>query len=347
MKKILFLTSILICTLSNYAQNMIIQKIDGSLITLQLNNIDSISFSQTSIYLPVVTTNSITFISQTFAKCESSVSNASSTGLPLRGICWSTNHNPTMSNPHNTDGYGLGNYISFITELVQNTTYYVRSYAKNSFGTVYGNEISFTTSSYGPTITDVDSNVYFTVQIGNQNWFVENLKTTRFSNGDSVPYITDTTTWKTLTTGAYCWYNNDITNKATYGALYNWYVASDSRNVCPAGWHVPSDTEWTVLINYLGGENNAGKKMKESGTSHWVAPNTGATNESGFTALPGGYRRDSNGAFYSIGSNGTWWSSTEKDINEAWNKWILNVWTNALTDDYSKKGGFSIRCIEN
>ena len=149
------------------------------------------------------------------------------------------------------------------------------------------------------TVTDIDGNTYQTVKIGDQWWMAENLKVTCYRNGDAIPNITDGTTWASLSTGAYCEYNNDINNVATYGRLYNWYAVTDSRNIAPAGWHVPSDAEWKQLEMYLGmsqSEADAtgwrgtdeGGKLKEVGTMHWNSPNTGATNESGFTALPGG-----------------------------------------------------------
>jgi uncharacterized protein (TIGR02145 family) len=144
-----------------------------------------------------------------------------------------------------------------------------------------------------PPVTDGDGNVYNTVTIGTQIWMKGNLKTMKFNYGTSIPNVTDNTTWAGLTSAAYCWYNNDAaTYKTTYGALYNWYAvdvaSNDGKNVCPAGWHIPSDAEWTTLTDYLGGASVAGSKLKETGTTHWLSPNTGATNESGFTALPGG-----------------------------------------------------------
>jgi uncharacterized protein (TIGR02145 family) len=137
------------------------------------------------------------------------------------------------------------------------------------------------------TAKDVDGNVYNTVTIGAQVWMAENLRTTKYNDGTSIPLVTDSTKWSDLSTPAHCWYNNDKASyKATYGALYNWYtVATD--NLCPTGWHVPTTAEWQILKDYLGSSVDGGK-LKESGTTHWKSPNKGATNESGFTALPGG-----------------------------------------------------------
>ena len=135
------------------------------------------------------------------------------------------------------------------------------------------------------TVIDVENNVYNTVIIGTQTWMQENLKTTKYRNGTAIPNITDDTAWTTQTTGAYCWYNNDIANKTNYGAFYNYYTVVDSRNLCPTGWHVPTDAEWTILTTYLGGASIAGIKMKA--TTFWASSNTGTVNSSGFTAFPG------------------------------------------------------------
>jgi uncharacterized protein (TIGR02145 family) len=197
-------------------------------------------------------------------------------------------------------------------------------------------------------ITDVDGNDYTKVTIGTQVWMVENLKTTRYSNGDLV----GTTTPATLdisseATPKYQWaYDGNESNVATYGRLYTWYTATDSRNVCPIGWHVPSDAEWTTLTTYLGGEETASGKLKETGTAHWITPNTGATNESGFTARPSGYRFFS-GSYYTIGSNCFWWSSTEISTTNACFRGISYITNNVASSNFGKQLGFSVRCIED
>ena len=160
---------------------------------------------------------------------------------------------------------------------------------------------------------DGDGNNYPIVTIGTQTWMTENLKTTKYNDGTDIPLVIVDTAWNSLSTPAYCWYNNDFINKVNYGALYNWYTVSTSK-LCPKGWHVLSDAEWTVLTTYLG--DNAGGKLKEAGFTHWSSPNTVATNESGFTALPGGFRWSS-GYFYFVGYNGLWWSSSEYHTNYA------------------------------
>ena len=195
------------------------------------------------------------------------------------------------------------------------------------------------------TVKDVDGNIYKTVQIGNQTWMVENLKVRHYQNGDPVDNITDTTAWGILTSGAFAWYNNDSSNNSTYGVLYNWYGATDSRKIAPAGWHVPSDAEWGELINYLGNASFAGGKMKEAGTAHWNSPNTGATNESGFTALPGGYRYTDNGSFRQMGKDADWWSTSEVDATYAWFRNIYYDGAESGRYYYKKQNGFSIRCV--
>ncbi|MBN1892989.1 T9SS type A sorting domain-containing protein [bacterium] len=165
------------------------------------------------------------------------------------------------------------------------------------------------------TVTDVDGNVYKTVKIGDQWWMAENLKVTHYRNGDEIPNVTDETAWTGLSTGAKCAYENNESNAEVYGYLYNWYSVKDSRNIAPAGWHVPTYEEWNILIDdYLGENFVAGGKMKEVGTTHWWSPNESATNECGFSGLPGGHRNV--GRFYTLGAEAFFWSATE--IGESW-----------------------------
>ncbi|TAL80439.1 MAG: hypothetical protein EPN88_01255 [Bacteroidetes bacterium] len=199
----------------------------------------------------------------------------------------------------------------------------------------------------GLAIKDIDGNVYRIVTIGTQQWIAENLKTTKYNDGTPVSLITDITAWAGNTTGAYCWYNNDeATNKNIYGALYNWYAVNTAK-LCPIGWHVSSDDEWTTLTTFLGGESVAGSKLKETGTAHWVYPNTDATNETGFTALPGNYR-DQNGSFYDLPGNfGLWWTSTEFPALNAYYRWMTRSNGTVTRDNLGKKYGFSVRCIKD
>jgi uncharacterized protein (TIGR02145 family) len=205
-------------------------------------------------------------------------------------------------------------------------------------------------TTYG-TVTDIDGNIYHTVTIGTQVWMVENLKTTKYRNGDSIPNVMDSLEWHDLAMGAYCNYNNDAIYSNTYGRLYNWYAVTDSRNIAPIGWHVPTKAEWATLTTYLGGESAAGGKLKETGTLHWISPNNGADNSSGFTALPGGYRiggiTDIE-TFGVIGEYGNWWSSSEGSSPEDGSYLcISNQFIYANNYANYKKSGFSIRCIKD
>ncbi len=194
--------------------------------------------------------------------------------------------------------------------------------------------------------TDTISNHYSVVQIGTQMWMAENLKTTKYRNGDSIPNVTDNTQWGNLTTGAYCDYDNTQGNSIIYGKLYNWYAVADSLNLCPTGWHVPTDAEWTILTTYLGGESFAGGKLKDICKALWDSPNIDATNETGFTGLPGGYRIG-NGIFDDISHSGSWWSSTESSANYAWFRYMKDYDGYVMRYGYDKDFGFSVRCVKN
>ncbi len=294
---------------------------------------------------PELTTAPVSGITQTTAECGGIITSDGGATVTARGVCWSTNPNPTVADNKTTDGTGAGSFASSITGLDANTPYYVRAYATNSVGTGYGNTQSFTTAASG-TVTDIDGNVYQTVTIGTQVWMAENLKVTRYRNGDAIPNVTDGGTWGGLTTGAYCSYNNDEDNVATYGRLYNWYAAVDARNIAPVGWHVPNDADWQTLVDYLGGGGVAGGKMKETGTTHWLSPNTGATNESGFSALPGGSRGD-NGFYYSIGSAALFWSSTEYSSSYARSRHLLHAYSEVYQDNDDKGVGISVRGVKD
>ena len=191
------------------------------------------------------------------------------------------------------------------------------------------------------------STYYSSVTICCQSWMIKNLDVSTYRNGDPIPKVTSNEAWDALTTGAYCYYNNDSTTyAATYGKLYNWYAVNDPRGLAPEGWHIPSDFEWSTLGNCLGGNAVAGGPMKEIGTSHWNGPNTGATNLSNFTALPGGYR-GVNGGFYDVNSYGFLWSSTEGSSNDAWNWSLYYSVDDLFRDGYGKRFGFSVRCLKD
>ena len=283
-------------------------------------------------------------------------------GLPVtaRGICWGTSPLPTVTGSRTIDGTGTGSFLTTITGLSPNTRYFLRPYAINSLGTTYGYGTYVTTRSmdsfippffnpalsYG-TATDIDGNVYKTIQIGTQIWMAENLKVTRYRNGDSISNVKDNLKWSKLVTGAYGWYNNDpSTCKAVFGALYNWYAVNDPRKIAPEGWHVASMDEWKTLLTYLG--NNSGK-MKETGITHWSTPNTG-TNSSGFTAQPGGYLYLR--VFTGIEETASWWSTTEYFTTYSTSQaWSLQIWnfSDQVSSGYGvlKYAGLSVRCVKD
>lgn len=197
-----------------------------------------------------------------------------------------------------------------------------------------------------PVLEDVDGNIYETVTIGDQVWMAENLKTTRFSDGTAIPLVSLDSKWESLTTPGYCWYDNDkIANGETYGALYNWY-AVDTEKLCPSGWHVPSDEEWTTLTTYLGGDSIAAADLKESGTMHWETPNTGANNVTNFTALPGGYR-DTVGVYFGIENYGFWWTASSISGVSAHNRSMSYASQAVISPHAFKRFGFAIRCIKD
>jgi uncharacterized protein (TIGR02145 family) len=289
------------------------------------------------------------------------------TGATVNGIVNANYLSTTVSFEYGlTIGYGstvtatpntvTGNtYVSAsISGLTVGTNYHYRVVSTNSLGTTNGNDMTFTTAP--ATVNDVDGNTYNVVAIGAQVWIKENLNTTKYNDGTAIPNVTDNTAWTVLTTGAYSDYSNNPANSTIYGRLYNWYavdnnaatkLASNSgKNVCPTSWHVPTNTEWTTLTTYLG-EYVAGSKLKETGTTHWTSPNTGATNETGFTALPGGVRGNNDGAYNNIGSNGFWWSSTEYSSALAWFSNMSFYFTNVNRNNNNKQYGFSVRCVRD
>lgn len=235
------------------------------------------------------------------------------------------------------------------TGLSEATAYTRYVWAYNQWGNSPELEMTAETSSIPRpncgTVTDFDNNVYNTVIIGDQCWMIENLRTTHYNDGTPIDNVTDDSLWIDLEEGAYAWFYNDYnTYGETYGALYNWY-AVENGDLCPPGWHVPTDDEWTDLTDHLGGEQVAGGHLKEAGTNHWDSPNTGATNSTGFTALPGGNRYYLTGGFFVLGNTGYYWSSTDYMTWSYYREFSYNsagVTRNFVNRTY----GFSVRCIK-
>jgi uncharacterized protein (TIGR02145 family) len=286
---------------------------------------------------PTLSTSAVSEIKPASAISGGNITDDGGGAIQERGVCWSTSENPTLADSKTSDGSGTGSFVSKLTGLLPNTTYYVRAYATN-WNTAYGNQVNFTTTEG---VSDYDGNGYEFVTIGTQVWMKENLKTTHFDDGSLIPNVTSDASWQSLASGAYCWYNNDILNKNLYGALYNYYAVSNAHNLCPDGWHVPTNDDWNTLITFLGGASVAGGKMKETGTDHWSDPNTDATNESGFTALPGGHRQ-TEGAFATKGEYCYWWYS---DVSS----YLLSSYNSGglLSGGVANQFGFSVRCIQD
>jgi uncharacterized protein (TIGR02145 family) len=312
---------------------------------------------------PSVTTNIPELITQTTASAGGNVIDDGGDEVTFRGVCWSTSTNPTIELTTKTiNGSGTGAFTSSLTGLSSNTKYYLRAYATNSSGTGYGDEVSFTTSSQ---VTDPDGNTYITVTIGSQTWFAENLKTTKFSDGTSIQFPgSDNTAWSNSSTGAYAWYNNDApANKAIYGALYNWYAvdktSNGNKNICPTGWHVPSDEEWKTLEKSLGmsqaeADNTLFRGTDEgsklSGTaslwSNGLLESNAAFGTSGFIAKPAGYR-GTPGSYGNLSYYAHFWTSDEASASTAWYRYIYNDNPRVARNFLNKYNGFSVRCIKD
>jgi uncharacterized protein (TIGR02145 family) len=313
--------------------------------------------TQTSLCLPTITTNTPTSIGIDSVVIGGDILNDGGSSIVLRGVCYSTTPSPNMGNPRTEEGSGIGSFTSTLRNLSPSTTYYARSYAKNSNGVVvYGNEVIFTTGSVAPSfacgtssVSDVDGNSYNTVQIGTQCWTQSNLKVSKYRNGDNIPTGLSNTDWQSTTAGAYAIYANDPVNDGLYGKLYNHYAVMDNRGLCPTGCHVPTDGEWTTLETFLGGSSVAGGALKSTATQPtpggWLSPNTGATNSSGFSAGPGGVRLNY-GVFNVVGLYGYWWSSSLSG-SAAWPRYLYSNTGNIYRNFNVRSFGFSVRCLRD
>jgi uncharacterized protein (TIGR02145 family) len=315
--------------------------------------------------LPILSTVDAEVQSATAAYVKSSLTIVGDAYIAEKGVCWSTSPNPTTANSKKiTDWpYSWSEFGCDITGLLPGTTYFARAYAINNIGTAYSsNQVSFTTIStshegitFNPNLTygsvsDKDGNIYKTIQIGNQTWMAENLRTSKYNDNTNIPFVTNYTDWNILATPGFSWYENNASiYKNSFGALYNWFAVNTGK-LCPIGWHVPNDTEWSTLSTNLGGENIAGGNLKETGNNHWQSPNAGATNAAGFTALPGGslnFNWEGETAYFSdMGYYGIWWSTSEYDNVEAMYHYLYNG--SILAESYSdaKQTGNSVRCIK-
>lgn len=317
---------------------------------------DQIDFTTVSVPPVISQTSIVSSITNSSAITGGNITSDGGSAILFRGVCYSTSPEPTIINTKTSDGTGIGSFTSTITGLSQGTKYFARAYATNSVGTAYGNQIEFTTNSlsiylnpnltYG-VVSDVEGNNYSTIQIGTQTWMAENLKVGKYRNGDAIPYIGNTGNWSIQSAGAYTYYDSDPTNNVVYGKLYNWFTTQDPRGLCPSGWHVPSHNEWIVLTNFLGGNAVAGGKMKSTAPNTWILPNVDATNSSGFSGLPGGFRSNQETS-YNKGDYGFWFSSTEYTSSAAWIRHLESISGKMITDDFTFKViGYSIRCVKD
>ncbi len=303
--------------------------------------------------LPTVVTVSVSNVTDSTAEIEATVTDDGNAEVTIRGICWNTKPSPTVNDYRQLSGSGTGNFTCQITDLNAETDYYVRAYATNEIGTGYGNEIFFTNKTSGTFTDSRDGNTYNWIRIGNQVWMIENMAyLTSVSPSSEVseinPYYYVYDYQGTSVSDAMA-----TNNYQTYGVLYNWPAAMES---CPSGWHLPSDNEWKELEMYLGMSQSEadntdtrgtdeGGKLKETGMNHWEDPNLGATNESGFTALPGAHC--SSGSFSGIGYYADFWTSTEENSEKAWLRALNNELSDIYRTNYLKKAGRSVRCVKD
>jgi uncharacterized protein (TIGR02145 family) len=299
--------------------------------------------------LAVIVTSVVDVVTPISATCSGNITAENGSAPTERGVCWSILPEPDITGNKASEASGTGEFSILMTGLTPNTPYHARAYATNSTGTAYGEDLSFKTSEDHTgetgTVADIDGNTYQTIGIGSQYWTTENLKTTRFNDETAIPLTEDNSAWGSLAGPGYCWYNNDAANRDVYGALYNWYVVISSK-LPPAGWHVSTDADWTILETYLGGLTIAGGKLRETGTDHWTGPNTTATNETGFTALPGGMR-DKSGIFKSLNDSADFWTGTTGSNQTALYRSLNSMDAVVKAGNSPVKGGLSVRLVKD
>jgi uncharacterized protein (TIGR02145 family) len=304
---------------------------------------------------PTASTNKASWINNTWATLNGLINaNNQITTAFFEFDTITTYGHSIIATPDTITGSATTFVSANLTGLTPGKIYHYRVKAVSSAGISYGSDSTFTTSGTGGSIiilnpdltyssvSDNDGNTYKTIEIGTQTWMAENLKTTKYNDNTTIPLVTGNAKWAALSTPGYSWYNND---SITYGVMYNWYAVNTVK-LCPLGWHVPTDPEWTTLTTYLGGDSIAGDQLKETGLTHWLSPNAGATNESGFTALPGGYR-SYDGKFSNLRSCGYWWSSTEYSSIDAYYRDMYTGYRDVDRSNGNKLSGFSVRCSKD
>lgn len=292
--------------------------------------------------LPSVETADVTELKLTTVSLNGSVNpNLLSTTVVFEWGESETYGNRAVPDQSPLTGSNAGDINAVLSGLNPGTVYHYRIAATNELGTSYSSDQTFKTY----VVADADNNYYYSVTIGTQTWMQENLKSTKFRDGSAITQVTGISAWKDLSTSAYCWYDNEETlNKNLFGALYNWFTASSGK-LCPAGWHIPSNSEWITLVNFLGGEIAAGDKLKEAGSANWGDLNSG-TNETGFTALPGGSRTDG-GAFANKGTSGQFWSASPVLPATSYSAVLWYNSTSLTRVSSPNVSGHSVRCIKD
>ena len=315
-----------------------VQRSDSGGYTVAVSNIQGSVTSVVAVlnvnYAPVIITQPQ---SQTVTAGQGCTFSVVAAGYPTPTYQWYQNGAAIL-------GATSASYPMLIVQAANAGTYTVTA-SNGTLPNATSNGAVLTVFPSSGTVSDVDGNVYQYITIGTQTWMVENLKTTHYNDGTSIPLDTDPASWSNLTTPGYCWYNDSAYYGNTYRALYNWYAVNTGK-LAPTGWHVPTDSEWEVLGKYLGGDGVAGGPLKDTGTTYWSSPNTGATNASGFSALPGGYR-SGDGPFDGIGSNGYWWSATANDAASSWYRDMSYGNADVYRFNNSDGYGFSVRCVRD
>ena len=334
---------LLMTTINVFSQNQSLPvlkmyKSDNSVTITPLKEIDSL------VHVSIVPVNltllDIKNITNTSARFEAIILSKGEGTISQIGYCWSTLQNPTiLSNNVNGTWKDSINFSNSIYSFTKNTKYYVRAYASNELGISYSNQIEFSTLNKEDSLLE-------SIKIGTQIWTTKNLDVSTYRNGDTIRHARTPEEWQDAASkgeGAWCYYNNDPKNGEIYGKLYNWHAVKNSRILAPSGYHIPSDLEWSLLTEYLGGEEIAGFKMKN--TSGWY-DNGNGDNSSGFNGLPGGYC-GSSGNFNDITGYGNFWSSSEYDTNYAWFRYLYANYTKVFRDYLDKNIGLSVRCIKD
>lgn len=318
---------------------------------------NEVTLTTFEITIPTIGTHPASLLTQSSIISGGGIATDGGSAIIATGVCWSTSHNPTIALPTKTvDVLQTDYFNSTITGLTVNTTYYIRAYATNNIGTAYGQEESFTMPNFlSSQVIDADGNSYQTVKICNQTWITSNLDVTKYSDGTPIPQVTNLNELQNAAAGAWCYYDFDSAIGGVYGKLYNWDAVNGiydqasfanpalRKKLAPAGWHIPTSTEWTELINCLGGMSSADPLLKEGGNAHWPYPSY-STNESGFTALPGGLTVGIGGDIYTFGF---WWSTTELG---SWQGYCLQL---CKDRNYSTIGTIgqtkflSVRCVKD